>query len=81
MDSFKGCGDLEQDAQVAMLMYKYPKFDYQAAGVNEVTDRAIVLDIAKQQNGGTGRMEFWFRTSYFTMQAAHADWGYPECVG
>lgn len=81
LDSLKGCGDLEQDAQVAMLLYKYEKFNYQEAGVNEVTDRAIVLDVAKQQNGGIGRMEFWFRTSYFTMQPAREDWGYPECVG
>lgn len=81
LDSLKGCGDLEQDAQVAMLLYKYGKFDYHVAGVNEVTDRAILLDVAKQQNGGTGLMEFWFRTSYFTMQVAPKDWGCPEACG
>jgi replicative DNA helicase len=85
LDSLKGCGDLEQDAQTAMLLYKYPKFDYNnleviKAQINEVTQRAIVLDIAKQQNGGIGMMEFWFHTSYFTMRPAPQDWGYPEAV-
>ena len=68
-----------------MLLYKYPKFDYNnleviKAQINEVTQRAIVLDIAKQQNGGIGMMEFWFHTSYFTMRPAPQDWGYPEAV-
>jgi len=81
MDDIKGCGDIEQDAQNILLLHKYPKFDYELAKVNEVTDRAIYLDIAKQQNGGVGILPFWFRTSYFTMQRAPKDWGHPEALG
>jgi replicative DNA helicase len=84
LESLKGCGDLEQDAQTAMLLYKYEKFDYENAidpatrrPVNEVTDRAICLDVAKNQNGGIGVLEFWFRTSYFKFESAPEDWGFP----
>jgi replicative DNA helicase len=90
LDSLKGCGDLEQDAQTAILLYKYEKFDYDAAvnpatgkpmRIDERTDRAICLDVAKNQNGGVGMQEFWFRTSYFRFESAPANWGYPECCG
>lgn len=80
MDNLKGCGDLEQDAQTAMLLYKDPRFDYEVARIDERKQRAVVLDIAKQQNGEPGQMEFWFHAHYFKMESAPRDWGCPEAL-
>lgn len=73
----KGCGDIEQHAQTVILLSK-AKFDYDTNGIDEVTQRAIWCDVAKNQQGGVGANEMWFHCSYFAMEFADADWGYPE---
>lgn len=80
MDNLKGCGDLEQDAQTATLLYKDPRFNYEVAGIDERKQRALVLDVAKLQNGEPGQMEFWFHAHYFKMIAAPKDWGHPKAL-
>lgn len=78
----KGCGDLEQDAQSCVMLYKEEKFPYDKVpasdNIREASHRAIWLDIGKNQNGGIGAQEFWLRGSYFMMHEARPYWGYEE---
>jgi replicative DNA helicase len=84
MDELKECGNLEEDAQTALLLYKEEKFPYEKARhpdgfpVDERKDRAIWVDVGKQQNGSTGGSEYWMRAPYFRMEPAGECWGYPE---
>ncbi|GEM_PF-2267937 len=76
----KACGNLEEDAQCVILLYKEERFDYDTAGVNEKKERAIWLDVAKQQNGGTGRDPYWLYAPYFKMSRAQEHWGHTEAL-
>jgi len=75
---FKECGALEEDCQAALLLSKERKFPYKKLGISENNLRAVWVDIAKQQNGQTGRMEYWLHAPYFKMSPAGDMWGHPE---
>jgi replicative DNA helicase len=77
----KGCGDLEQHATTCILLSKEERFDYELHGINEVTQRAIWCEVAKNQQGGVGLLEMWFHTSYFKMEFAPKDWGVTDPFG
>jgi replicative DNA helicase len=77
----KGCGDLEQHATTCTLLSKEERFDYQKNHIDEVTQRAIWCDIAKNQQGGVGLREMWFHTSYFKMEFAPENWGFIDPFG
>ncbi len=82
MSDLKGTGNFEQDASSITFLYKEPKFDYNHAAVvaskiDEKKQRAVCIEIAKQQNGETGFLEFWFHAPYFKFELAPDKWGFP----
>lgn len=80
MSDLRGSGALEQDASTITFVYKEPLFKYdQTAGrVDQKTKRAVVFEVAKQQDGEQGAFEYWFNCNYFNFSRAPVEWGYPE---
>jgi replicative DNA helicase len=64
LDDLRGSGSLEQDASIVIMSYKDEK-------VPEVHNRTPQwLDVAKDQDGETGTIPFWFRRAYFLFDEA-----------
>lgn len=76
LSDLRGSGTLEQEASLAMFVYKSP--DYEYTGVDpdvESKRRAVCLDVAKQQNGETGSVECWLHAPYFRFDESEPNWG------
>lgn len=76
LSDLRGSGTLEQEAALAMFVYKSP--DYEYTGVDpdvESKRRAVCLDVAKQQNGETGSVECWLHAPYFMFEETVENWG------
>lgn len=85
LSDLRGSGSLEQDARACVFLYKQKPFDYdkaryRGAAVEEWKTVAEVIDVAKNQDGGTGTMEAWFLKNYFWFEEAEPDWGCPEAL-
>jgi replicative DNA helicase len=84
----RGSGTFEQDAMVAMLLYKFPNYPYDTNPLSEWSEkhvRPVVVDIAKSQDGETDKVPFWFRGGYFKFQPAPPRFGlskedYDACL-
>jgi replicative DNA helicase len=57
----RGSGSLEQDASVVILLYHDKDELDQEGGAK----RPQWVDVAKNQDGETGEIPFWFRANYF----------------
>jgi len=75
LPEFLNRGVLEEYANVAMILSECPNFDYEQAGKDRKKDRAMVLDVVKNCNGGTGALELWFKPNLFCMKDAEVNWG------
>jgi replicative DNA helicase len=67
LSDLRGSGSLEQDAAVVIFVFKDEK---EAETKEEKTRRPMWVDIAKHQNGETGKVPFWFRPNYFRFDEA-----------
>jgi replicative DNA helicase len=68
LSDLRGSGSLEQDASVAMLVYRDPDID---RGYDKETGkRPTWVDVAKNQDGETGVVEFWMHQNYFLFEEA-----------
>jgi len=75
MSNIRDAGEIEQDAEIGILLSKNEKV-YVAPAEWERTKRlAVNFDVAKQQDGETGILPFWRDGNCFTMRPAPADWG------
>jgi replicative DNA helicase len=61
MADLRGSGSLEQDASVVVLSYH----DKDAPDQDKGGKRPQWLNVAKNQDGETGEIPFWFRANYF----------------
>jgi replicative DNA helicase len=79
MSDLRGSGALEQDASTILFVYKEPVFNYDLTGglVDQRTNRAVVFEVAKQQDGEQAAFEYWFQCNYFKFARADKQWGYP----
>jgi replicative DNA helicase len=75
LSDLRGSGSLEQDAMAALFCWKYMKFDYEAANVEEHRKRATIVEVAKNQDGECAEQEFWLHAPYFRFEEADPDWG------
>lgn len=69
LSDLRGSGSLEQDASVAMLVYREQRIPKEFEKQNN-GKRPIWIEIAKQQNGETGAVEFWLHQNYFRLEEA-----------
>lgn len=77
LTDLRGSGALEQAASQVWFLYKNEEFNLEGRGLSEKVIRPIICDVAKNQNGMTGKMELWFYCSYFLLEDAHEDWKRP----
>lgn len=84
LDDLHGASAIEKEATTAMLLYEWVKYPYprNPDGTLDQNDecaqkkrRAVVVEIAKQQDGETGQFPFWFHAPYFKFHAAEDRWG------
>jgi replicative DNA helicase len=76
LSDLRGSGTLEQEASMAMFVYKSPDYEYSEVEPDvESKRRAVCLDVAKQQNGETGTVECWLHGPYFMFDQADPNWG------
>lgn len=77
LSDLRGSGTLEQEASLAIFLYKSPDYeDYPMEGeFTEKKRRAVVAEVAKQQNGETGEVCCWLHGPYFNLVQADPDWG------
>jgi replicative DNA helicase len=79
----KDCGDIEQDAQTITMLYPAQDFPYDEISPLEVDpekQKAIWVDVQKQQQGKVGAKEFWLIGEHFKMVEAQPYWGYPSLM-
>lgn len=81
LSDLRDSGTLEQAAKVVVFLYKAPDFDYALAStiykrpILESKNRAVICEVAKNQQGGVGTLPLWFRCSYFRLDEAEKGWG------
>ncbi len=67
----RGSGSLEQAATMALFVYKFKDYDYPknpADPRSEKKRRAVIVELAKNQNGEVGKVPFWFHCPYFKFE-------------
>ena len=75
MSNIRDAGEIEQDAEIGILLSKNEKVQVDPAEWQRVKRIAVNFDIAKQQDGETGVLPFWRDGSAFTMRPAPPNWG------
>jgi len=71
-------GSIEESATTVTLLSKVADFDYKSAGIDEAKQRPIRVDVAKNQDGTTIELPYWFNCPYFDFQVAPENWGQVE---
>jgi len=65
LSDLRGSGSLEQDANVVILLY------HDKTETDQNGKRPQWMDVAKNQDGPTGTLPFWFWANYFRFDEAH----------
>lgn len=75
MSDIRDAGEIEQDAEIGILLSKNEKIQVDPAEWHRTKRLAVNFDVAKFQDGEPGTIPFWRDGSSFTMHPAPPNWG------